>query len=218
MPSPNDAAEAPLIVEHRLRLALSTLDCLKRLSSFADEPHNIQLFGDAPEFARVVWQFARTTEVHLRAANAALAPRGTQVDASVVSGDAMTPRDAAQRFVGLVLRTTFDDVLDLTDRVGLDNDAPVHARKSAYAEVEAAVRRRFRTTHDLDALEAAVSLAAPDAQRDDVAMALSNLLMAVADEFTVKQQSGYVVGIAVGKALSASAAGEMGDGRTPSTP
>lgn len=124
----------------------------------------------------------------------------------------MTPREAAQRFVELVLSSTFDDVFDLTDRVGLDNDTPVHARKAAYAEVEAAVRRSFRVTHDLDALEEAVPLAAPKKHRADVAIALSNLLMAVADEFTVKQQAGYVVGLTVGRALDASVCAELGDG------
>lgn len=77
MSSPNDAADAPLTVEHRLRIALSTLDCLKRLSSVADEPRAISLFDDVPSFARVVWQFARTAEVHLCAAKAALSSRGT---------------------------------------------------------------------------------------------------------------------------------------------
>src|SRR5262245_59494534 len=113
----------------------------------------------------------------------------------------MTPQEAAQRFVALVLRTTFDDVLDLTDRVGLDNDAPVRDRQAAYVKIETAIRRRFQVTHDLDALEEAVPLAVPKKHRADLAIALSNLVMAVADEFTVKQQAGYVVGIAVGRAL-----------------
>jgi hypothetical protein len=127
----------------------------------------------------------------------------------------MKPHDAAQRFVRLVLRTTFDDVLDLTDRVGLDNDAPVRARKAAYVKIETAVRRRFRITHDLDALERAVPRAAPKKHRDAVEIALSNLLMAVADEFTVKQQSGYVVGLAVGRALHPDTAARTGAGWTP---
>ena len=121
----------------------------------------------------------------------------------------MKPQHAAQRFVRLVLHTTFDDVLDLTDRVGLDNDAPVRDRRSAYAKVETAVRRRFRVTHDLDALEETVPLAVPKKHRADVAIALSNLLMAVADEFTVKQQAGYVVGMTVGRALHTSISSEL---------
>jgi hypothetical protein len=124
----------------------------------------------------------------------------------------MTPQAAAQRFVGLVLRATFDDVLDLTDRVGLDNDAPVRDRKAAYVKIETAVRRRFHATHDLGALERAVPLAVPKKHRDAVEIALSNLLMAVADEFTVKQQAGYVVGLTVGRALRASASAEMDGG------
>jgi hypothetical protein len=125
---------------------------------------------------------------------------------------AMKPQDAALRFVRLVLRTTFSDVLDLTDRVGLDNEAPVRARQLAYAEVEAAVRRRFELTHDLDALEEAVRLAAAEGDQGDVAIALSKLTNAVYDEFTVKQQAGYVVGLAAGRALRASASAEIGGG------
>ena len=124
----------------------------------------------------------------------------------------MTPQAAAQRFVRLVLRASFDDVLDLTDRVGLDNDTPVLARKAAYTEVEAAVRRRFELTHDLDALEEAVRLAAAEGHQGDVVIALSKLTNAVYDEFTVKQRAGYVVGLAVGRALRASASAEMGGG------
>jgi hypothetical protein len=124
----------------------------------------------------------------------------------------MTPQEAARRFVGLVLRSTFDDVLDLTDRVGLDNDAPVHARQSAYAEVETAVRRRFGMTHDLDALERAVHLAAAAGQQADVAIAVNKLMDAVTDELTVKQQAGYVVGLTVGRALDASVCAGLGGG------
>jgi hypothetical protein len=113
----------------------------------------------------------------------------------------LTPQQAAQQFVDLVLRTTFDDVLDLTDRVGLDNDTPVEARKAAYVEVENAVRRQFELTHDLDALEEAVRLAAAEGHQGDVAIALSKLTNAVYDEFTVKQQAGYVVGRAVGRVI-----------------
>lgn len=126
-----------------------------------------------------------------------------------------TPQEAARRFVDLVLRTTFDDVLDLTDRVGLDNDTPVLARKAAYADVEAAVRRRFELTHDLDALEEAVRLAAAQGHQGDVAIALSKLTNAVYDEFTVKQQSGYVVGLAVGRALHPDVSAVVGAGWPP---
>jgi hypothetical protein len=124
----------------------------------------------------------------------------------------MTPQEAARRFVGLVLRSTFDDVLDLTDRVGLDNDAPVRDRQSAYAEVETAVRRRFGLTHDLDALEEAARLAAAEGHQPDIAIAISKLINAVTDELTVKQQSGYVVGLTVGRALDAAVCAELGGG------
>jgi hypothetical protein len=89
-PEPTNEYEdgPPLTVEHRLRIALSTLDCLKRLSSLADEPHAIRLFDDVPSFARVVWQCTRNTEVHLLAMSAALPPECLNVDAPLVSGGA----------------------------------------------------------------------------------------------------------------------------------
>jgi hypothetical protein len=88
MSSPNDAAPPRLLVEHRLRLALSTLDCLKRLSCLADEPRSIRLFDEVPDFARVVWQFARTTEVHLRAVKAVLPTECSNINAPLISGGA----------------------------------------------------------------------------------------------------------------------------------
>jgi hypothetical protein len=130
----------------------------------------------------------------------------------------MTPQEAAQRFVELVLRTTFDDVLDLVDPLGIDNEPSARAHQAAYAEVETAVRRRFRTTHDLAALENAVRLAAPEEQRVAVAMAVTKLIDAVTDELTVKQHAGYVVGLAVGRVLHASASRELGGGWRPPTP
>lgn len=127
----------------------------------------------------------------------------------------MMPQDAAQRFVGLVLRSTFSDMLDLADPHDGNHEANDRARKVAYAEIETAIRSRFRATHDLDALELAVRLAAPDAQRGDVATAVSKLMDAVYDEFTVKQQSGYVVGLAVGRVLDPAASATFGEGWTP---
>jgi hypothetical protein len=124
----------------------------------------------------------------------------------------MTPRDAARRFVRLVLRTTFGDMLDLRDPHDGNYEANARAHRAAYAEVESAVRRRFRATHDLDALEQAVRLAAPEEQREAVATAVSKFSDAVIDEISVKQQAAYVVGIAVGRALRASASREVGDG------
>lgn len=119
---------------------------------------------------------------------------------------------AAQRFVGLVLRATFDDALDLIDPYDPDREASGRAQRAAYAKIETAVRRRFRATHDLETLELAVRLAVPEEQRDDVATAVSKLMDAVTDELTVKQQAAYVVGLSVGRALQASASGELGGG------
>jgi hypothetical protein len=134
------------------------------------------------------------------------------------SGSAITPRDAAQRFVQLILRTTFDDVLDLADPHDGNFEGNARAQKAAYAEVETAIRHRFRVTHDLDALEDAVRLAATEEQRGDVAIAVGKLMSAVYDELTVKQHAGYTVGIAVGRALHASVTSEIGEGWNASTP
>jgi hypothetical protein len=125
---------------------------------------------------------------------------------------------AARRFVKLVLRTTFDDVLDLADPHDANQEANARAQHAAYVEVETAVRRRFRATHDLDALELAVRLAAPEEQRDAVAMAVTKLMDAVTDELTVKQHSGYVLGLAVGGTLRGSVSSELGVGWRPPTP
>jgi hypothetical protein len=134
-----------------------------------------------------------------------------------VSRNVMTPRDAAQRFVALVLRITFDDMLDLADPHDGNFPDTARAQKAAYAQVETAVRHRLDVTHDLDALETDL-LAAASGRPDDVASAVSKLMFAVYDELTVKQQAGYTVGIAVGRALHASAASEIGEGWSASTP
>jgi hypothetical protein len=97
----------------------------------------------------------------------------------------MTPQHAAQRFVRLVLRATFDDALDLIEPYDPNREDSARAQRAAYAKVETTVRRRFRATHDLEALERAVRLAAPEEQRDEVATAVSKLMDAVTDELTV---------------------------------
>lgn len=68
---------------------------------------------------------------------------------------------------------------------------------------------------DLNALEQAVRLAASDNQRIAVAIAVTKLIDAVTDELTVKQQTGYVVGLAVGRALTPAASAALGEGWTP---
>lgn len=124
----------------------------------------------------------------------------------------MTPRDAARRFARLVLRATFGDMLDLADPHDGNHGADAGARRAAYADVESVVRRRFRATHDLNALEQAVRLAAPDERREAVSAAVSKLSDAVVDEVTVKQQAAYAVGVAVGRALRGPASRGAGDG------
>jgi hypothetical protein len=130
----------------------------------------------------------------------------------------MTPQHAAQRFVRLVLRATFDDALDLIDPYGPNREDSARAQRAAYAKVETAVRRRFGATHDLEALARAIRLAGPKKRRGDVATAVDKLMGAVADELTVKQQASYVVGLTVGRALHASASGELGGGWRARTP
>jgi hypothetical protein len=83
----NETADAPpLSVEHRLLIALALLDSLQRLASHADGPRCDQLFADVPTFARIVWQFARSADTHLRAVRAAMMPEHAARDASMLSG------------------------------------------------------------------------------------------------------------------------------------
>jgi hypothetical protein len=130
----------------------------------------------------------------------------------------MTPHDAAQRFVGLVVRATSYDVLDLVEPNDGNLEPNARAQHAAYIEVETAVRRQSGATHDLDALKDTVRLAATKGERDDILIAVSKLMGAFYDELTVKQHSAYVVGLTVGRALHASASGELGGGWRAGTP
>jgi hypothetical protein len=121
------------------------------------------------------------------------------------------PDDAAEHLVRLVLRTTFDDVLDMTDPGPWEADADPHARARAYEAVETALRRRFNTRHDLSALEEAVRRVVPK-QYQKRFTALSD---GIGAEMDVIRQAGYVVGIAVGRALHPAAIGEIGNGWRP---
>lgn len=120
----------------------------------------------------------------------------------------MTPQDAAQRFVELVLRTTFDDVLDLTHP---EAEGDPEARARAYAAVETAIRRQFKTRHDLGALEDAVERVVPKQHRGK----FTELSDAFGAELGVIRQAGYVVGLAVGRALRPAASAGIGEGWTP---
>jgi hypothetical protein len=70
-----------LIVEERLRLTLSSLRCLRRLATLADEPHGVQLFADMQGFSRVVRSFTRALEDHVGAISDALPAHCTNLDA-----------------------------------------------------------------------------------------------------------------------------------------
>jgi hypothetical protein len=70
-----------LIVEERLRLTLSSLRCLRRLATLADEPHGVQLFADMQGFSRVVRSFTRAIEAHVGAVSDALPAHCTNLDA-----------------------------------------------------------------------------------------------------------------------------------------
>jgi hypothetical protein len=120
----------------------------------------------------------------------------------------MTPQDAAQRFVELVLRSTFDDVLDLTHP---EAEADPRARARAYAAVETAIRRQFKAQHDLGALEHAVARVVPKQHRRKF-IKLSNAFGA---ELGVIRHAGYVVGLAVGRALRPGASAGIGEGWKP---
>lgn len=123
----------------------------------------------------------------------------------------MTPHDAAEHLVRLVLRTTFDDVLDMTDPGPWEADADPRARARAYEAVEAAVRRRFKIRHDLSALEGAVGRVVPK-QHQTRFIALSN---GIGAEMSVIRQAGYVVGIAVGRGLHPEITARIGNGWRP---
>lgn len=88
IPSDGTADAPPLSVEHRLLIALALLDGLRALATHADLPREIRLFDDVASFARIVWQFARAAEVHVRAAKAVLPADCLTVDASVAPGGA----------------------------------------------------------------------------------------------------------------------------------
>ncbi len=124
----------------------------------------------------------------------------------------MTPQTAARRFISLVLHSSFRDVLELTDPLGVENEANQKGQKEAYTEVEKAIRQRFQTRHDLDELGNDVVYAVPEEHQAAVARALEKLTDAVTDEMTVKQQAGYVVGIALGRAVHPSIARTLGAG------
>lgn len=78
---PTVPAPRTLIVEERLRLTLSSLRCLRRLATLADEPHGVQLFDDMQGFSRVVRSFTRALEDHVGAISDALPAHCTNLDA-----------------------------------------------------------------------------------------------------------------------------------------
>jgi hypothetical protein len=112
-------------------------------------------------------------------------------------GVALTSEDAAERLVMLVLRATFDDLLNMTDSEGLDNTADLRERTRAYEMVESAVRRELKIVHRLDSVEAALQRVVPKEHLPQF-NALSD---AIGDELTVVRQAGYVVGRAVGRSI-----------------
>jgi hypothetical protein len=123
----------------------------------------------------------------------------------------MTPQDAAQRFVELVLRTTFDDVLDLMDPGPWEAEADPETRARAYKAIETAVRRQFKMRHDLGALEHAVGRVVPKQHQGK----FTKLSDAIGAELGVVRHAGYVVGLAVGRALQPAASARIGKGWTP---
>jgi hypothetical protein len=75
-----------LIVEERLRLALVSLDCLKRMTRLTAEPTGIPLLSDIKPFARFAREVAVAVEGHLRAIKDALPPHATDLVAPAGRG------------------------------------------------------------------------------------------------------------------------------------
>lgn len=79
--------DPPLIVEERLRLPLTALDCLKRIALLADEQqHGVRLFDDLKGLAKVVRHFSRAVEIHIRAAQNVLPVHCTNLKTSSKDG------------------------------------------------------------------------------------------------------------------------------------
>lgn len=187
-----------LIVEQRLRVVLVYLDALRQLALLVDEPVHVPQFETPEEFAKWVASMAHATAAHVACRTRRTPCRMHESRRATDWRCAMTPQTAARRVVAAVLRGTFCDVLDLSER-----DA------AGYERVEAAVRRAHRIRPcNVEALEKAVCRAVPETHRAAVARALSKLCKARDEELTAKQQTAFVIGIEVGRSLVAKA-GEL---------
>lgn len=112
----------------------------------------------------------------------------------------MTPHVAAQFFVDAILTEVVRDVADLAEKY-----------RDVYQPIEDAVRAQQSVpAADLERLEQAVRDAAPDDHRAAVATTLNRLIDARDDDLTVKQQTAYLIGVAVGRALSPALARKVG--------
>jgi hypothetical protein len=105
-------------------------------------------------------------------------------------------RVLARAFVRRVVQHVFADFLDLVEREGTD---------SYYKAIEDSVRQQNKfLSHDLLILEEAVRRAVPEPCRADIATALNRLSNAYTDELVVREQTAYLVGLAVGQTFSPS--------------
>lgn len=103
-----------------------------------------------------------------------------------------TPEDAARGFVTGLLRLTLREAL-----CNANQEAP------AYGDVEAAVRRHYQTT-DVDQFVLANAIRdAAGKCRDAVDLPLSRLLDAHSQEVTAKQQTAFLIGLEIGRAIAA---------------
>lgn len=117
----------------------------------------------------------------------------------------MTPRIAARRFVDMILRHTFGDMLTLVDRYRDEDQRVVAKHHAAYARVEAAVRRQQRSrTIDVGKRHAAVvrliSTLPADVQRR-LHASFEAFDAATVDHLIVTQQTAYLIGVEIGRSL-----------------
>jgi hypothetical protein len=111
---------------------------------------------------------------------------------------AQTPEQAAEVFVRDLIRHVCGDFLDLVEDEGHDPAA----REPDYANLKRAVRRQHRLpTHDVDRLRDQVVASVPEDRVEIAREALDAYTEAAADEFIVRENAAYILGVAVGRAF-----------------
>jgi hypothetical protein len=109
-----------------------------------------------------------------------------------------TPDQAVEVFVRNLTRQVCGDFLDLVEDEGHDPAT----RERDYANLKRAVRRQHRLpTHDLDRLRDNVVASVPEDHVGIAREALDAYIEAAADEFIVRENAAYILGVAVGRAF-----------------